>query len=81
METITLLMNEQEIADLKKRFSHYLSPKTPAYALFQNTLGECVITAYQSKKVVFEGKEASFYANGTKATQQHQELIPKLAAD
>ena len=81
METITLLMNEQEIADLKKRFSHYLSPKTPAYALFQIRCSECVITAYQSKKVVFQGKEASFYANGTKATQQHQAAYPQAGSD
>ncbi|OCN05277.1 hypothetical protein A4S06_09220 [Erysipelotrichaceae bacterium MTC7] len=36
--------------------------KTPPYAVFQIKMSDCMITAYESGKVVFQGDGAAFYA-------------------
>lgn len=63
MSTITLLLTDQQINQLKTTFSSQIQSKTPPYALYQCKVEGCVITAYQSKKVVFQGNDAEIYAS------------------
>lgn len=62
MATITLTLTDDQILQLKQTFSESLT-KAPAYALYQLRVENCVITAYESKKVVFQGKDAEVYAS------------------
>ena len=62
MATITLTLNDEQIHQLKQTFIDSIS-KAPAYALYQLRVENCVITAYESKKVVFQGKDAEIYAS------------------
>lgn len=57
MSVITLVADE---ATLKKLTYFYTDNcvKTPPHALFQAKIPDCTITAYKSKKVVFQGKGA-----------------------
>lgn len=63
MSTITLLCTQNQIDKIHSTFHDSLSDKTPAYAQFQCKLEGCVITAYQSKKVVFQGTDAEIFAS------------------
>ena len=62
MATITLTLTDQQITKLKNTFPEALT-KAPQYALFQLRVENCVITAYESRKVVFQGKDAEIYAS------------------
>lgn len=62
MPTITLQLTDVQIEQLRTTFQEYLT-KAPAYALYQLRVEHCVITAYESKKVVFQGKDAEVYAS------------------
>lgn len=62
MNTITLVLNDQQIQQLKNVWKQYLHP-TPPFALYQLKCENCTITCYQSKKVVFQGKDAIIYAS------------------
>ena len=57
MNTVSLTLNQKQIDTL---FETYRSKavKTPAYAQYQLKLDGCTITAYDSKKVVFQGRDA-----------------------
>lgn len=61
--TISLSLTEEEINKLQETFKENISSKTPAYARFQLRLENCVVTVYESKKVVFQGSDASIYAS------------------
>lgn len=63
MSTHTIVMNKKEINTLEKKIKSTKAKKrnTPAYALFQYKTSDCVITAYESGKVVFQGNGADFY--------------------
>ncbi|MBP3399766.1 MAG: ribonuclease HIII [Erysipelotrichaceae bacterium] len=62
MATITLTLTDQQIDQLKNTWSDSLV-KAPAYARYQLRVENCVITAYESRKVVFQGKDAEIYAS------------------
>ncbi len=62
MATITLTLTDQQITQLKNTFPESLT-KAPQYARFQLRVENCVITAYESRKVVFQGKDAEIYAS------------------
>lgn len=47
---------------MKKRYAQGKERPAPPYAYWQIALSDCVITAYESGKVVFQGKEAQWYA-------------------
>ncbi len=49
-------MNEEQIKNLELKLKHANKRKTPNYALYSYELDGCIITAYQSKKVLFQGK-------------------------
>lgn len=61
MNTITLLLNPQQIARLHQAWHEYETP-APAYSQYQLKPENCTITAYNSGKVVFQGKDAEIYA-------------------
>lgn len=64
MGTKTIVMKKQEAIALKQRYPQAEVRKTPPYALYQIRLSDCVITAYESGKVVFQGNGADFHASG-----------------
>lgn len=68
MGTKTVEMNKQAAMDLKKRYPQAEVRKTPPYALYQIRLSDCVITAYNSGKVVFQGDGADHHASGYTAS-------------
>ena len=61
MNTITLLLTSSQIERLYAAWSEF-EVKAPAYARYQLKPENCTITAYQSNKVVFQGKDAMIYA-------------------
>lgn len=63
MATISLTCTQEQIEQLRQLFSDSLSSTHPAYSLFQIKAEGCVITAYESKKVVFQGNDAEIYAS------------------
>lgn len=48
---------------LKQSLSKAQVRKTPPYAIYQIKTDDCVITAYESGKIVFQGEGADFYAD------------------
>ena len=53
--------------------------KAPTYALWQCREENCVITAYESGKVVFQGKDAFVYAS--KYIEEKEENYPQAGSD
>ena len=64
MNTITVICTKQQIDELLKRYPMAEKRKTPPYAHWQIKLTDCVITAYESGKVVFQGEGASIHTQG-----------------
>ena len=62
MNPITCVLSEQQIEKLYQAWKES-EVKTPPYALYQLKPENCTITAYQSHKVVFQGKDAEIYAS------------------
>lgn len=61
MNTITLLLTLPQIERLYEVWREF-EVKAPAYSRYQLKPENCTITAYQSNKVVFQGKDAAIYA-------------------
>lgn len=57
MNTVSLTLSQEQIDSLYKTYQQY-AVKTPAYAQYQLKTKGCTITAYESKKVVFQGVDA-----------------------
>ena len=57
-QIITLKLTEEQIQKLGDAFASNKSSKVPPYAYYQLKCEDCVITAYTSGKVVFQGKDA-----------------------
>lgn len=87
MNHITVTCTKQQIAAMKARYSFAKQRPTPPYAYWQIALSDCVITAYESGKVVFQGSEAAFYAAGyesvspIKATASISAQYPQWGSD
>lgn len=62
MSTVSIACTKAQINDILQRYPMAEKRKTPAYALWQIKLSDCVITAYESGKVVFQGDGAEFHA-------------------
>lgn len=85
-QTVTLLATETLLQELSSAYEPFFK-KTPPYAVFQAKIPGVVITAYQSKKVVFQGENAETEAamwekrgatNPNKATKKSTSLtLPK----
>ena len=63
MSTKTVVLSKKEIMDLKARYPMAQERKTPPYAIYQIKLSDCVITAYETRKVVFQGDGADYHAD------------------
>lgn len=61
--TITKTYSKSQIEQLYTSLKSGTICKTPPYALFQIRMSDCVITAYESLKVVFQGTAADFYSD------------------
>lgn len=62
MSTITISCTKAQIDQIKQRYPMADVRKTPPYAHWQIKLSDCVITAYESGKVVFQGDGAEYHA-------------------
>ncbi|MBP3039739.1 ribonuclease HIII [Bacillaceae bacterium Marseille-Q3522] len=56
MSQVVLQKSKMEIADLKNYYEPFLKGKAPAGSIFSAKTENCTITAYQSGKVLFQGK-------------------------
>ena len=63
MSTITLVLNQKQIDDIYKVFSNSTNTTKPNYTQYQLKVENCTITAYNSKKVLFQGGDATIYAS------------------
>lgn len=63
MSTRTITMSDAQIKALAKQLEKGEKRKTPPYAQSQIKTNDCIITAYTSGKVVFQGEGADFYAD------------------
>lgn len=82
MSVKTITMTAQQIDALEKRLTQAQKRKTPPYARFQYQTSDCVITAYLSGKVVFQGEGADFYApSHTPATSITMSSFPQAGSD
>lgn len=71
--TITLTLTKNEIDFLYQTFKEFESKK-PQYAIYQLKVENCTITAYESLKVVFQGKDAQVYASRFQASEDYFEV-------
>ncbi len=60
---ITLKIGHKTQKEMKEFYQEFIREKTPPYAIFQAQNADCVITLYQSNKVVFQGNGADIEAN------------------
>ncbi|MCL6586285.1 MAG: ribonuclease HIII [Anoxybacillus sp.] len=75
---------EQMIQEMKRYYASNLVEKLPQGALFVAKLSGCIITAYRSGKVLFQGKDAEKEAerwNGSLRSQQtNEEMLTTVSA-
>ena len=82
MATITKTMTKQQIDDLRRRIEPLAkSVEQPAYTYFQIKLTDMTITAYQSGKVVYQGKDLSFMENDEKPSASSASSFPQAGSD
>ena len=62
-EVITLVLSPEERRTLYEAWKDTASERVPPYGEYQLRPENCVITAYTSGKVVFQGKDAEVYAS------------------
>ncbi len=78
MATLTKTMTEQEIQELYQRLRpEILSEKQPAYTFYQIKTTSYTITAYQSGKVVIQGKDL----DGLEPQTQKKNIFPQAGSD
>ena len=68
MSTRTITLSATQIQALPKKLQDATICKTPPYAYYQIKTSECVITAYHSGKVVFQGSGADNYVDMLQGT-------------
>lgn len=78
-QIITLKLNESQIKKLEQTFYQSKASKTPPYAYYQLKCEDCVITAYTSGKVVFQGEDAKIYASSF--MPKTEVTIPQAGSD
>ena len=92
MSTVTITCSELEIRTIKQRYPHAEVRKTPPYAVYQIKLSDCMITAYTSGKVVFQGEGAQHHASGYQSvppkkkqthvpSSNHEDTYPQCGSD
>ena len=75
-QIITLKLTEEQIQKLGDAFASNKSSKVPPYAYYQLKCEDCVITAYTSGKVVFQGKMLKYMPHLFK--RKKQLFFPRL---
>ncbi|MBQ0065523.1 MAG: ribonuclease HIII [Firmicutes bacterium] len=81
MNTITKKMTKEEMLTLYTKVSPYiLKESKPAYTVFQVKLESCTITAYESGKVVFQGKNLD-WLESEKKEESVKEIFPQAGSD
>lgn len=78
-QIITLKLNESQIKKLEQTFYQSKASKTPPYTYYQLKCEDCVITAYTSGKVVFQGEDAKIYASSF--MPKTEVTIPQAGSD
>lgn len=78
-QIITLKLNETQIKKIESTFYQNKVKKTPPYAYYQLKCEGCVITAYTSGKVVFQGIDAEIYASSF--MQKKEVTLPQAGSD
>lgn len=83
---ISITCTKQQINEIKERYPEAKQRETPPYAYWQLGLSDCVITAYESGKVVFQGMGAELHASGYRSPSQshHSQattLFPQWGSD
>lgn len=74
-ETMSVTCTIDQIREIKNRYPDATLRKTPPYAHWQIALSDCVITAYTSGKVVFQGESAKFHAAAYVQTSAKKAII------
>lgn len=75
MSTITVRLSDEELQELKERYPQAEYRKKPPYGLFQFKLSDCMVTAYTSRKVVFQGEGAEFHASGYLRLKESKDAV------
>lgn len=78
-QIITLKLTEEQIQQLGDAFASNKSSKVPPYAYYQLKCEDCVIAAYTSGKVVFQGKDAEIYASSFQ--KKKTIILPQAGSD
>lgn len=81
MSVYTIKMSPQQIQALEERLAGSERRKAPPYASYQYRLTDCVITAYESGKVVFQGEGADLYAAPYLRQQKSAGSFPQAGSD
>lgn len=81
MSVYTIKMSPQQIQALEERLAGSERRKAPPYASYQYRLTDCVITAYESGKVVFQGEGADLYAAPYLQQQKSAGSFPQAGSD
>jgi ribonuclease HIII len=68
--TISFKVSDETIDKLNEFYSDLKRDKTPAYAVFQAQDGDTVVTLYESKKIVFQGRDADLASDFWIATEK-----------
>ncbi|MFD1018973.1 ribonuclease HIII [Thalassobacillus hwangdonensis] len=79
MPQVVLKLSKQKITEMKEHYRNQLNPKTPQSAVFAAKTPNSSITAYQSGKVLFQGKNPEAEANkwGTAEPKAESPAKPK----
>lgn len=51
----TLIFTKQELISLEDKFKHFEKRKTPPYAFYAYKIEDCIVTAYESGKLLIQG--------------------------
>ncbi|EOS60593.1 ribonuclease HIII [Firmicutes bacterium M10-2] len=82
MASITKKMTYEQIMNLKKRIEPLaVSIKQPAYTHYQIQTPSLTITAYESGKVVYQGKDVSFLEEDNLPQNHSSALYPQAGSD
>ncbi len=76
--TITLKVSDNTKEEMTEFFQDTMRPKTPAYAIFQADDADCVVTLYESGKVVFQGPSADISSKLWIERERHLNPLKKL---
>ncbi|WP_138415420.1 ribonuclease HIII [Aquibacillus sediminis] len=79
MPQVVLKLSKQEISELHKHYRDSLKG-TPPGAIFAAKTGNCAITAYNSGKVLFQGKAPEVEANKWGTAEQNNETKKKTSS-